>query len=184
MLRLLAYVKVFDHSYFLFFHSTSTDNSLFFLSLLTALMFSGLFLLLPFLTLSLCLRLITQLLQSISTFLRALTPPQTTASPSLLSLDPEPLLQIIASAARQHLSSVWLSLAETLVGRLAPPLGFSDSFGPEAQRTQGLVREISGVLLRSGIDALREGEDKMSANPDLVEGLFKFASAVSPLSVS
>jgi hypothetical protein len=120
----------------------------------------------------------SRLYQSISTLLRSLTPPQQVSSPpSLLALDPEPLLHLTASAARLSLSSIWLSLAETLLGRLAPPMGFADAFSPESQRVQGLVREVSTVLLMSGVS--EGGEEGMKENPDLVEGLFKFASAVS-----
>lgn len=101
-------------------------------------------------------------------------------NPTLLSIDSESLIQLIASAAAHHINGVWLSLAETFVNRLAPSGLLAKRRTPaEYAATVATVREATAVLVSAGAGALAAGADAMHAAPDIVEGLFKFASAVA-----
>lgn len=123
-----------------------------------------------------------------------------TTSPTLISLEADPLLRLVARASERNLNGVWLLLGETLVGRLAPPPGFQISMDGDSQRTQALVREVAQVLitgaaqvLAGGLEAMEsvsstrtsslssstESHFSLAQHPDIVEGLFKFAGCVS-----
>lgn len=85
-------------------------------------------------------------------------------SPTLLSIESEPLVQLIAGAAFQNLNGVWLSLAETFVLRLAPSNLLSKrppNYDPQA--TLNIVREATVVLVKAGAAALATGADAMHA---------------------
>lgn len=45
-------------------------------------------------------------------------------SPTLVALSPVPLLQLVSAAAELQLNAIWLSLASTLVLRIAPQPSF------------------------------------------------------------
>ncbi|KAL7414593.1 armadillo-type protein [Mrakia frigida] len=113
----------------------------------------------------------------ISRLLKSMT--TSTTSPTLLSLDSEPLIRLVASAAERNLNGVWLSLAEILVGRLAPPPGFGISNDAGSQKAQRLVREVAGSMIWAGANVLSAGPEVMTSHPDVVEGLFKFAGTVA-----
>jgi hypothetical protein len=102
------------------------------------------------------------------------------ANPTILSIESEPLVRLIASAAAHHVNGVWLSLAETFVNRLAPAGLLAKRRQPaDPAATLATVREATAVLVGAGAGALATGADAMHAAPDIVEGLFKFASAVA-----
>lgn len=117
-----------------------------------------------------------------SRFIRALT--TSTSTPTLLSLSPAPVLILIARVSQTSLNSVWLSLAETLIGRLAPTpglLGSGNGHASSQQSDEALVREVSASMIQRGLEMLdvrQRGFQGLLDAPDLVEGLFKFAAAV------
>lgn len=105
-------------------------------------------------------------------------------SPTLLSLDAEPLLRLIAGTAQRNLNGIWLSLAETLVGRLSAPVGLSaPSKAYDQPAVEALVRDVAGVMITAGVGLLREGLEAMGRLPDIVESLFKFVGCVSSVFV-
>lgn len=99
--------------------------------------------------------------QEISRLLKSMT--TSTTSPTLLSLEAEPLLRLVASAAERNLNGVWLSLAEILVGRLAPPPGFGVTGDLGSQKAQMLVREVAGSMIWAGASSLSAGAEVMSS---------------------
>ena len=86
-----------------------------------------------------------------------------TTSPTLLSLDSEPLIRLVARAAERNLNGVWLSLADILVGRLAPPPGFGAGIDSGSLKAQVLVREVAGSMIWAGAHVLGAGPEVMTA---------------------
>lgn len=95
------------------------------------------------------------ILQETSRLVKAMT--TSTTSPTLLSLDSEPLIRLVARAAERNLTGVWLSLAEILVGRLAPPPGFGAGADSGSLDAQTLVREVAGSMIWAGANILGTG---------------------------
>ncbi|CED84264.1 Nuclear transport receptor LGL2 (importin beta superfamily) [Phaffia rhodozyma] len=120
----------------------------------------------------------SEVADSLSSFLKAMT--TSLSSPTLLSLDAEPLIRLIAGAAQRNINGIWLSLGESLIGRLLPPPGLDPSAGGYNQAAmEVLVRDVAGVMVRAGLDVLRDGLDAMVRHPDIVESLFKFVGCVA-----
>lgn len=115
---------------------------------------------------------------ALAEFLKAMS--ANVASSTLLSIESEALVRLIAAAAAQHVNAVWLSLAETFVNRIAPsPLLSKRPADYDPAAAVNTVRDATGLLVHAGAAALAQGADAMHAQPDIVEGLFKFCGAVA-----
>ncbi|CAE6368411.1 unnamed protein product [Rhizoctonia solani] len=105
-----------------------------------------------------------------------------TALPSdatLLSLSPEPLLDLVCTAARVQLTAVWLSLAALLVVQLDPPVWprLSKESDVEVQRRTGIVAQATSGLVAAGLTILNSGA-AMEANPDVAQDFFGYLTKV------
>ncbi|KAG8710072.1 hypothetical protein FRC11_004913, partial [Ceratobasidium sp. 423] len=105
-----------------------------------------------------------------------------TALPSdatLLSLSPEPLLDLVCTAARVQLTAVWLSLAALLVVQLDPPMWprLTKENDTEVQRRTGIVAQATSGLVGAGLAMLNSGA-AMEANPDVAQDFFGYLTKV------
>ncbi|QRV85310.1 Myb protein 1A [Ceratobasidium sp. AG-Ba] len=103
-----------------------------------------------------------------------------TALPSdatLLSLSPEPLLELVCTAARVQLTAVWLSLAALLVVQLDPPMWprLGRDGDAEIMRRTGVVAGATAGLVGAGLAMLGTGGGgAMEANPDVAQDFFGY----------
>lgn len=105
-----------------------------------------------------------------------------TALPSdatLLSLSPEPLLDLVCTAARVQLTAVWLSLAALLVVQLDPPVWprLTKDSDAETQRRTNIVAQATTGLVGAGLAMLNSGV-AMEANPDVAQDFFGYLTKV------
>ncbi|KAF8762018.1 ARM repeat-containing protein [Rhizoctonia solani] len=105
-----------------------------------------------------------------------------TALPSdatLLSLSPEPLLELVCTAARVQLTAVWLSLAALLVVQLDPPMWprLNKESDVEVQRRTGIVAQATSGLVAAGLTMLNSGA-AMETNPDVAQDFFGYLTKV------
>ncbi|ELU38720.1 hypothetical protein AG1IA_07249 [Rhizoctonia solani AG-1 IA] len=105
-----------------------------------------------------------------------------TALPSdatLLSLSPEPLLELVCTAARVQLTAVWLSLAALLVVQLDPPMWprLNKESDVEVQRRTGIVAQATSGLVAVGLTMLNSGA-AMETNPDVAQDFFGYLTKV------
>ncbi|CAE6434915.1 unnamed protein product [Rhizoctonia solani] len=105
-----------------------------------------------------------------------------TALPSdatLLSLSPEPLLDLVCTAARVQLTAVWLSLAALLVVQLDPPMWprLNKESDVEVQRRTGIVAQATSGLVGAGLTMLNSGA-AMETNPDVAQDFFGYLTKV------
>lgn len=107
-----------------------------------------------------------------------------TALPSdatLLSLSPEPLLELVCTAARVQLTAVWLSLAALLVVQLDPPMWprLARDGDAETLRRTGVVAGATAGLVGAGLAMLGTGGGAaMEANPDVAQDFFGYLTKV------
>jgi hypothetical protein len=114
----------------------------------------------------------------------------TLSSETLISLSPLPLLGLVTTAAERSSSALWMSLASTLVLRINAPAAtfLSRRQEPKKETTEASAAEIeqwnvvgdSAARLVQVAGALlgADGGKGMGEHPDVVEGWFKFCSAV------
>ncbi|CUA76173.1 Myb-binding protein 1A [Homo sapiens] [Rhizoctonia solani] len=105
-----------------------------------------------------------------------------TALPSdatLLSLSPEPLLELVCTAARVQLTAVWLSLAALLVVQLDPPMWprLTKESDVEVQRRTSIVAQATSGLVAAGLTMLNSGA-AMETNPDVAQDFFGYLTKV------
>ncbi|QRW26295.1 Myb protein 1A [Rhizoctonia solani] len=111
-----------------------------------------------------------------------------TALPSdatLLSLSPEPLLELVCTAARVQLTAVWLSLAALLVVQLDPPMWprLNKESDVEVQRRTGIVAQATtqdffGYLTKVGGHFPRV---ILEMSGDIADGLFRITATALTL---
>lgn len=125
----------------------------------------------------------TEMANTLSSFVKAMT--ASASSQTIVSLASVPLLRAITTAAEKGINGLWLSLATTLIFRLAPAPGLRRllSKAPNtaeqnaeaelkmtvSQATETFVIQTAGVLV--------DGK-AVHAHPDVAEFFFKYASAV------
>lgn len=102
----------------------------------------------------------------------------TQAEESILSLSPQPLLQIIAKANQRQVTSTWLTLATILTGQLYPGKSL-ENLNPKPTRdaiqfVEQLAPEIMAPCL-----LLMTNTEYLESNPDVVQEFFRFAEVVA-----
>jgi hypothetical protein len=115
--------------------------------------------------------------QAVSELIKSITALPSDAT--LLSLSPEPLLDLVCTAAQVQLTAVWLSLAALLVVQLDPPMWprlMKDS-DVEVQRRTTIVAQATTGLVSVGLAMLNSGA-AMEANPDVAQDFFGYLSKV------
>ncbi|KAK8844673.1 hypothetical protein IAR55_006522 [Kwoniella newhampshirensis] len=127
----------------------------------------------------------TEVADAISSLLKYAT---LSSSETLISLSPLPLLTLVCLACERSPSALWMSLASTLTLRInSPPSPLTKKKEKTAEEQQiaewedlerwNVVADVASrlVVVASGFLA----GDGMSNNPDVVEGWFKFCSALA-----
>ncbi|RSH89503.1 hypothetical protein EHS25_002053 [Saitozyma podzolica] len=129
---------------------------------------------------------ITAVVQSISSLVKHST---LSSSDTLISLSPLPLLTLVTTAAERFPSALWMSLASTLTLRInSPPSPLTakkdktqaeeEAHTHEEHERWEIVADAAGrlVVVAGGLIGVEGG---IRDHPDVVEGWFKFCSAVS-----
>ncbi|KAI0791113.1 ARM repeat-containing protein [Abortiporus biennis] len=103
---------------------------------------------------------------------------------TLLSLSPEPLLELICVAVQKQLTSVWLSLAQMLIIQLNPPTILPTLFKPiPSSDADTIVLNVLGVLSQTTLSLFSQ-PGAMEANPDIVQDFFGFVESTIKLFIS
>ncbi|KAI0937932.1 hypothetical protein AcW1_002387 [Taiwanofungus camphoratus] len=98
---------------------------------------------------------------------------------TLISLPPDPLLELVCMASQRQLTAVWLSLATMLVVQLDPPALVPTTFKPIPSReAQAVVLNVLVVLLQVSLNSLSQ-PGAMEANPDIVQAFFNCMNTVA-----
>jgi len=105
---------------------------------------------------------------SLSDLIKAIT--ALPADATLLSLSPEPLLELICLAAEQQITGVWLSLATMLIIQLDPPSPSSLKAVPNIQSHLLMDRVAQSLISSSLRNLVLLGV--MESNPDVVQAFF------------
>ncbi|PVF99237.1 ARM repeat-containing protein [Serendipita vermifera] len=117
-----------------------------------------------------------EITSALSELIKAIT--ATPSEESILSLPPQPLLQIISDANRRQVSSTWLTLATILVGQLHPPKTLETLNPVPSAETIKFVEEVTPLFFVPCLDMMN-GSEVMEANPDIVQEFFRFSEAVA-----
>lgn len=111
------------------------------------------------------------------------------SSPTLISLSPLSLLSLVSAACERSPSALWFSLASTLTQREnSPPSPLTKKkdktpaeqaqFDAEESYRWTVVADTAGRLAPLAVGLLGSAE-QIRDNPDVVEGWFKFCSALA-----
>lgn len=103
--------------------------------------------------------------QALSELIKAIT--ATSAEESILSLPPQPLLQIIAQANSSQVSSTWLTLATILMGQLYPSKTLEILNPVPSEDVIRFVRELSPRFMDPCLEMLSRNEamEEVSLTP-------------------
>lgn len=125
----------------------------------------------------------TEMATTLSGFVKAVT--ASASSQTIVSLASVPLLRAITTAAQKGINGLWLSLATTLIFRLAPAPGLRRLLQKGVNTAEQNAEEDLKVTVRIATETfiiqtagVLVDADAVHGHPDVAEFFFKYVSAV------